>query len=368
MLKSFITMPMRIIIRLIYVIFLIAYGIAMLSPSVSPLRTHIPAFFNLAFGVLYIALVLFLIYFLIYWRKHSIALVIHLLLIAFSADYLTSYFPLNFFGDLKDEKDIRVLTYNIEGFTQKPEGPNATPYAIGVIKKYRPDIICLQETPIFSTEAKTTEWFLKYFPKSEYPYIYPSMHVGIALISKYPISEHHAVKYPSESNGSESYLLDVKGRKLLLINNHLESYSLSMKEKDKYRDFIKDPHPKRMWSQFNEIKSRLSPNMDLRVIAADATRKDVHSSQKKHAPDMTIILGDFNDPPMSFAYTTLREGMKDAFKEVGLGPGITFNENLLPFRIDHVFYQGGLDAVGVEIPWIKNASDHNPVIIDFVLH
>lgn len=366
MLKSLISIPIRIVLKVLYPVFLIGYGVALLAPKVSPVVSEIPAYFNLAFGLFYLGAVFYLVYFLVHWKDSSLFLVFHLLLIAFTADYLTTYSPMNVFEGLKEKRDLRVMTYNVENFYHRLSEDTA-PYAVGIIKKYDPDIVCLQESVGGTSDSRSEAWFREYFTKDEYPFVVASARKRLTLLSKYPVKEHHIVEYESYTNGSESYLIEVSGKKLLLINNHLESYSLSDVEKEKYRGFFKTSEVKRMWAHFKEVKERLSPNMLLRVSATQATHRDMVYSQSEHKPDYTIVLGDFNDTPMSYAYSKLRGDMKDAYQQVGFGPGISYNEDLLPFRIDHVLYSGSLDAIGGKIPWIKEASDHNPVIIDFTL-
>ena len=364
--KNRFSLPYRLLLGVVYLAFLIAYGIALLSPVVSPLTTQIPAFFNLAFGGLLAALVFFLFYFLLHFRKSGFFLVFHLLLIAFTVNYLTTYFPVNVGEGLRERRDLRVMTYNVERFAHRLTN-DTEPYAVGVIKEYAPDIVCLQESPLGSEESAKRE-MRRYFSKDEYPYVEACPPKGLTLLSKYPVRESHMIEYESYTNGSESYLLDVKGKTMLLVNNHLESYGLTREEKSKYKGYIKDPEADRFWERIKEVKRRLSPNMNLRVNAATVTRTDIERSVEEYAPEMVLVLGDFNDTPMSYAYSKLRgRDMKDAYQQVGFGPGISYNENWLPFRIDHVLYRGGLKPVGGRIPWLKSASDHNPVIIDFML-
>ena len=359
------SLPFTLALFVVYVVFLAGYGIAMLSPHVSPLKTQIPEYFNLAFGFMLIPLFFFLVYFLLHPRKSGLFLVFHFALIAFTSGYVTTFFPLNVGEGLKRNRDLRVMTYNVKHFTARLTA-ETPPYAVGVIKKYNPDIVCIQETGLSSSDELLVKAMRTFFTEEAYPVILPNAGKGLTLLSRYPVVSHHPVDYQSYTNGSESYVIDVEGRKLLLINNHLESYSLTSDEKEKYRDFISDFSPRRIWDQFKEVKRRLSPNMNIRVKAAEATRADFEKTAGQVRPDASIITGDFNDTPMSYVYSVLKaDGMRDAYQRVGLGPGFTFNERWMPFRIDHVLYSGSLRAVGGRIPWEKSASDHNPVIIDF---
>ena len=357
--KKRLSISLAVVVLPLYLVFLAGYGVALLAPSVSPLRTHIPALFNLAFGILLLFLLFFLVYFLFHWRKALFLLLFHLLLIVLTWGCITAYFPLNPFGGLEEKRDLRVMTYNAEHFSRRLT-KDSEPYVVGVVRAYRPDIVCLQE----SASLKALR---KYFGE-EYPYIAANAAKGLGLLSKYPILESHPVEYESYTNGSESYLIEIEGRRLLLINNHLQSYGLTVGEKDKYRGYIEEIRPKQFLEQIREVVGRLAPDMNLRAKAAEATRKDLERSRAEHLPDYTLVVGDFNDTPNSFVYSVMKGGdLRDAYRETGFGPGISYNEKFLPFRIDHILYDGDLEAAGGLIPWNREASDHNPVLIDFNL-
>ena len=50
-----------------------------------------------------------------------------------------------------------------------------------------------------------------------------------------------------------------------------------------------------------------------------------------------ILCGDFNDTPLSYAYNTISENLKDAFKESGKGIGQSFVK-LPALRIDYILH------------------------------
>ena len=59
--------------------------------------------------------------------------------------------------------------------------------------------------------------------------------------SRFPILSAHPVKYASLNNGSIAYKIKVNGDTLLVVNNHLESNKLTEKDKEVYREMMKDP-------------------------------------------------------------------------------------------------------------------------------
>ena len=64
---------------------------------------------------------------------------------------------------------------------------------------------------------------------------------GLGCYSRFPILSAHPVRYASLNNGSIAYKIKVNGDTLLVVNNHLESNKLTEKDKEVYREMMKDP-------------------------------------------------------------------------------------------------------------------------------
>jgi hypothetical protein len=80
----------------------------------------------------------------------------------------------------------------------------------------------------------------------------------------------------------------------------------------------------------------------------------------KQSSDGVIICGDFNDTPISYAYSKMKVGLKDAYVSTGFGPGITYHEDLFLFRIDHIFHSPNIKAYQTKVDKVK-FSDHYPL-------
>ncbi len=82
-----------------------------------------------------------------------------------------------------------------------------------------------------------------------------------------------------------------------------------------------------------------------------------------------LICGDFNAPPWSSAYSILNENLKEVQENVqGHSPQGTLWGRFPLSRIDHIFYQGTLLPIEINIPrshLTLLASDHLPVIAKF---
>lgn len=341
------------------VVALLLYGGAMLSPYVSPTNSQIPAFLNLAYPVLLAGLILLLVISLLLrsWRS-AIAIVLALLL---SSGYIFTYLPLHS-SSLSDDRDMRVLTYNVGNFAfTDSEG---TPCALSLIRESGADVVCLQESLSPSQIQSKGTWGRELI--QTYPHRIYHTDDRLLMMSKLPIIKSGRVDYKSYANGSAWYLLQLaSGETLLLINNHMESYSLGSEEKETFKSYLKDPSLDNIKGRLLKVKRRLGPSLNIRAGASNAVREQVRSLREQYHPSFTIVCGDFNDTPMSYCYTQIRDEYRDAFVDAGGGLGISFNEPFYAFRIDHLFYGGPLQATAAKIPSRDKCSDHNPLLVDF---
>lgn len=341
--------------------FILLYILALTSPYLSPCVSQIPAFLNLAFIVLLPILIILFLFCLFARRWRYVA--VYLILILASSNYIAAYHPLHCGKKLTADRDIRIMTYNVEGLSMKDKETGESLAARYILDKGA-DIVALQETYIMTKGTTNTEELKKIFGK-QYPFIHSSAK-GQAILSKFEILHKDEIEYPALGNGSFAYILKVKeGKTMLLVNNHLESYVLRDQELEKYKGYIKEFKLREFPKQMLEIKRRLGPKLNQRAVSAESVRKEVDAICKEHEVDYVVVLGDLNDTPKSYTYQQVKNGFRDAFKETGCGIKPTYNEPFMPFRIDHLFYTGDMKAVGSEIPHKKKYSDHNPLIVDF---
>ena len=83
-----------------------------------------------------------------------------------------------------------------------------------------------------------------------------------------------------------------------------------------------------------------------------------------NAPVQSLVLGDFNDSPLSYTYFRLLRGRHDSFVKAGKGFGATYRSLWPLLRIDYILYPFELEAVSYTIPHVKY-SDHYPVIATY---
>ena len=114
------------------------------------------------------------------------------------------YFPFHSHKDVPREEVLKVLTYNVMAFGYKNHTKIAPNKIIQYIANSDADIVCLQEYATAKSEKSLTASKI-YDALSMYPYrsvFYQSstkfQSFGIAVFSKYPLSNSRMVKYDSD--------------------------------------------------------------------------------------------------------------------------------------------------------------------------
>lgn len=137
--------------------------------------------------------------------------------------------------------------------------------------------------------------------------------------------------------------VDVEGRPLAIYNVHL--WPIGTTDPEGFRIALEVQH-----EQVDEL---------LAMIEAESSP--------------VLLVGDFNASPTNENYRALRAVLKDAWSEVGWGPGFTFpaqgmmGTQVPPFlRIDYLMSKGPIRPVSIQV-LEKAGSDHLPVMAEFVM-
>ncbi len=94
----------------------------------------------------------------------------------------------------------------------------------------------------------------------------------------------------------------------------------------------------------------------IRAKQADMVEEEIAKS-----PYPVMVVGDFNDLPGSYTYSTIRGKMQDAFVDNGFGLGWTFSDSVLKFRIDHILHDEALEIKSFKLDNKAQGSDHFPL-------
>lgn len=358
---------MKILRLLLNIPFVAANGIAVVlwitsaySDHISPNTSLLFSYLGLAFPVLTFVNLCFMLYwiFLTEWRF----LLMNLLAVALCWGPVKHYYPFHFSKEIPQENTLKVLTYNVMGFAyldHTKEHPNPI---LDYIAYSDADIVCLQEYIASKSGKRLTE--SKVFSALKmYPYhavirlgeATPPRN-GIAVFSKYPIVKSQQIDYTSDANGSAIHTIKINGKKLTLINNHLESFKLTSEDRSRYSAFIKGLSSE----GFDELKGafmqKLGPAFQIRAKQAETVAQKIQET----TGDYLLVCGDFNDTPISYAHRTIQGELLDAFAEAGKGMGITYNQNFFWFKIDHILHSVNMQALQCQVDKI-DYSDHYPI-------
>lgn len=271
----------------------------------------------------------------------------------------------------KQKDAIRILTWNIEWFGANQKNSDYRKNILNFIREQNPDVICFQEF-LEPGRAKTPSNELA-IKKMEYPYCYRVIdygrkngpyEVGVAIFSRFPITDTFRIRYPGPESkrASESLIaadIDVNGKKLRLFNTHLQSVLFRSND---YRniEIIKSADDSLIMASKSIIR-KLKQGYTLRGYQADLVRQQLDAS-----PHPEIICGDFNDVPNSYTYFQIKGDRKDAFIRSSSGLGRTFAHVSPTLRIDYIMADRAFEILQCKrfrLPY----SDHYPVVADIRL-
>jgi len=179
---------------------------------------------------------------------------------------------------------------------------------------------------------------------------------GLAIFSRFPILSSRKVPYESSYNGSFITELDVNGKNVTLINNHLESNKLSEEERNNYYQMTKEMDTQSIDAFTQTLTKRLTPAFKERATQAQIISDIIKNEENPYI----IVCGDFNDTPISYARHKIKGNLRDAFVDSGFGLGITYNKYRFLFRIDYIMHSENIKSYNCEVGDLKN-SDHYPL-------
>lgn len=342
------------------ILVIILFVLSAYSDRVSPDTSVFFSLLGLAFPVLAILTLLFIFYwlFLGHWRYLGIGLAAFLI----CWGPINHYYPLH--GETKvpqDKNTLKVLTYNVMAFGYKGDSADEPNKILEYIAHSDADLVCLQEYAInkqTNLSANRIYRTLKMYPYRSVFYLNRTKYqdLGIALFSKYPISHSKRIDYDSDSNGSSIHQVTINGKKLFVINNHLESFKLTAEDRSRYSDLISRFDAEKLQAIRGTITDKLGSAFRIRAKQAEAVADVIR--QEKDA--YWLVCGDFNDTPISYAHRTIQGSLVDAFAESGCGVGVTYNQNFFWFRIDNILHSTNIQSLNCQVEKIPY-SDHYPL-------
>ena len=343
------------------VLFALALIVSYFAVVVNPASFAFPAFFGLAYPYLLLANIVIVVIWTFLLKFEAI---ISVLVISLGLNHFSNYIKLTKPSGNK-ANTIKVLSYNVRLFNyfENNHGITSEKKIIQFLKSQKPDIICLQELFLLGN-PKVEEDILASSLGGEY---YSHMKVlgsgknryyGIITLSRFPIVGKGEIVHPGSS--SLSIYTDVLIQKdtFRIYNNHLQSFRLRRMDRS-FLNEIAAADDKEAVNEFKTLSASLKAGFIKRAGQAKILKDNVNKS-----PFPVIVVGDFNDTPVSYAYSKIRKGLNDSFVNSGYGAGFTYKGNYPANRIDYILYDNSLINNYFEIIKIKY-SDHYPIVSYF---
>jgi endonuclease/exonuclease/phosphatase family metal-dependent hydrolase len=343
------------------VFFALTLLLSYLAVHISPADFALPAFFGLAYPYLLLINILIVIGWIVLLRFEAL---ISLIIIAIGFNHFSNYIKL---GKPKGDKSgtFKVLSYNVRLFNyyESKNGVYSPRRITDFLKTQNADIICLQEFFILGNPDIEKEEFAKalggkYNTQLKVFKVSKNRYFGIATFSKFPIINKGEIVHENSSSLSIYSDVIIKQDTFRIYNNHLQSFSL----KSMSRSFIEEmttSENKETMDEFKIVSRSLKKGFVRRAQQAEILKININRS-----PYPVIVVGDFNDTPVSYTYRKVRKGLNDCFVTSGYGAGFTYRGNYPPNRIDYILYDNALVNTWFEIKKIRY-SDHYPIVAYF---
>jgi len=349
-------------LTLVFALFMV---ISAYSDFISPEKNVFFAYTGLFFPFLLLINLIFLIYWII-MKKWLVSL---FLLATFAICWkpITVFCPFHSkTKELPQEELVKVLSYNVMSFAYKDHTKKEPNKIIQFIAESEADIVCLQEYMVSARpNLMSSQAVADALPM--YPYVAElffstpdskSYKYGLALLSKFPIlSSRKLSLLSSPYNGAAIHEINVRGKKVIIVNNHLESFKLTAEDRSKYSDMITHVSFELFDELRGAIRQKLGQAFRIRAKQAEKIADEIRHVNGNY----TIVCGDFNDTPLSYARRTILGPLIDAYAVSGFGPGISYNQNFFYFRIDHIFHSINMESFNCHVDTRIKLSDHYPI-------
>ncbi len=366
--RSFFRKRLGYFSRTIFITNILAIIALLLSYSASfidPQQFWPIAFFGLAFLPILIINMGFIIYWLLRKKRY---ILLSLLAIISGWTLLGKHINFRNSNDkivVKADTTLRVMSFNVHLF-ERYDSPkdNFKEETAELVNTVNPDIVCFQEfysrirgsrqfTKILKEECKFEDYYFEPVSKNDYE------GYGQAIFSKFPIIDHGTI-FKNGYGINRIIFADIKREAdtLRVYNVHLRSFAFQEEDKE----FIQ----KSATAQLKDEQK--TKRVGRKLKTAFTNRSEQAKSLRKHiesCPYPYIVMGDFNDTPMSYSVNTVGQGMYNAFEEKGFGWGVT-HFGLLPlFQIDYIFCEKSItvDNYGIVN---ERLSDHYPIWADLI--
>lgn len=315
-------------------------------PALSPKINSFLPLIGLSFPVLFVLNLCFLIYWLIQLKWNSLFPAAFFL---FNLGQMSLYFQWNSEPEFQSRpQDLcKVVTYNANlfGLFNNQWQQDSV---IHILQTENADIVCLQE--VYAKNETMMSLIQRMKIRCNYPYgvvykLNENRPYGMMILSRYKIDKWKRISF-GENTGNMAMWVDIKlkslemneEKKIRVYNVHLQSFRFN---KSDYKTIEKVNSNKEIDKENTDgLISRMKLAYEKR-----AEQTDILSNEIEDCKSPKIVVGDFNDVPVSYTYRKVCNGLGDAFVKCGRGLERTYKGPFPSFRIDYILFSDPLNCI-----------------------
>lgn len=277
------------------------------------------------------------------WRISRRVFVIQFIILLLCLPYALRFYPLNVSSLISGKKDgvYSIMSYNVRHFDRHGiihQGDTTKNKIFEYIAEEKPDIICFQEyykgrkkDPFVNSELIKEIGEFDYYVDNTI-FETQTYRFGVSIFSKYPIINQGVV-----SSSSNKYFFNVfadivipKQDTIRVFNTHFESIRLSS---ESYALF-ENPSWK-IEEQKSSIKTTIKKIKAAHLPRETQVNEIINSALESPYP--VFVVGDFNEPPISYTYQRFKQHFQDHYLQSFFGTGATYVGDIPAGRIDYIF-------------------------------
>lgn len=272
---------------------------------------------------------------------------------------LRDYFPLNF-PSSPPPGCLKVITYNTQGFSNRSMDSDSLQFeTLHYLFSQQADIIGIQEAALGTTQdsiiaarsARKYGYHLRRMPQGGF--------LHMALAARFPIvrAEHIC---QSVANGAAAFYLERKpGDTLIVINCHLESMHLNPDDRAHFRSIVHNPQQVEETHGKLDLLRKIAHSAPARALQADTIAQFI----QRHQDQKILLLGDFNNTPVSYTHHRICSLLTDTYRATGNGLGRSFHRDAIYVRIDNIFCSNHFRPFAAYVDPSVPFSDHYPLTV-----
>ena len=331
------------------------------SPALSPIYSSTIALIGMAFPVWYVLNILLLVYWAIQFK---LRLLIPLFALIFNISGAQLYVQWNKPYSDSVVQPLKVISYNANLFGIY-RNTSDIDSIVQIISEQNADLILFQE--VFNPNGNLKKLMRELGEKLNLPFsecyqLQPNRNYGMCILSKYRIKNWDKI-YFSQPTGNMAMYADIgipdpqkpeSERSIRFFNIHLQSIRFSKKDYQAIEEVNSDQTIDKNTTE--GLINRIRIAYEKRAPQVDALKEEISNCK---LPKM--VIGDFNDVPLSYTYYELSEDLNDAFVTRGSGLETTYKGPFPSFRIDYQLYSDPILCLKYEN--IKKVpSDHKMIV------